>query len=87
MTYRYTKHVEQRMAERKIPKAYIEALLDEKSRKLLAVSARDPNVEVVMGVINKVSMVVFINSGTKAIITVRPMRKKEKIMFEEHSNG
>ena len=75
------------MAERKIPKAYIEALLDEKSRKLLAVSARDPNVEVVMGVINKVSMVVFINSGTKAIITVRPMRKKEKIMFEEHSNG
>jgi hypothetical protein len=88
MDIRYTKHALDRMAERNILKEDIRSLLQ--SQLLKVKSKQDEDVFLLMGYANGKGIVLIIDETTSHLITVRNMRKNEKVIFEAKgglSNG
>ena len=86
MQYIYSKHILIRMNERKILENEIEALINNEVDILIIPSKKDEKVIAILGFVNKKGLVIFVNKTTSVLITVRNMRKNEKILFKEKSN-
>ena len=83
LMYRYSKHIVTRMQERDFSEAEIITLLDRKAKVVVAQSFRDPQVDVYLGEVGGKYIALFINREDKILITIRPMRPKEKKYYEE----
>ena len=79
--WKFTRHVEIRMAERNVSRDNIAAVLNGDVPAIIYQSPRDKDVSLYFAAINSKFIMIPVDNKTRSIITVRPMSKKEKTQF------
>jgi hypothetical protein len=86
--WNFTKHVCIRMEERGFSKGDVLQVLNGEVPTIIYTSPQDEFVDLFFGQVMDKFLMIPVNRKTKAIITIRPMRKKEKeIYLSEVQNG
>ena len=83
MEYIYSMHIQKRMLEREIKKEQIDIILNHDVPSLIIPSKKDPEVDLILAKVEEKYLMIAINRLTRTLITVRPMRKEEKLFFKE----
>jgi hypothetical protein len=83
MEYPFSKHVEIRLKERNIPKHIIETILEPRYPKVVVPSTKDPDVDLILAMVDNHGFVIIVNRVSCMIITVRKMRDREKTFYTE----
>ena len=81
--WNFTKHFQERMNERGISEEESLSIVEGKVPTLTYESEKYPDVDLVFGKVNSKYWLIPVNRKTKSLITVRPMRKAEKIQFNK----
>ena len=82
--WKISKHALERIEERGFTKEDVLLILNSKSPVSLSFkSPIDDDVEIFMGYSGEKHMMIPVNILTKNVITVRPMRRQERIEFEK----
>ena len=82
--WKISKHALERIQERGFTKEDVLLILNSKSPvSLIFKSPVDDDVEIYMGFSGEKHLMIPVNTKTKNVITVRPMRRQERIEFEK----
>jgi len=79
----FSKHSLLRLAERGIAQEEVQSIIEERVNVSIYPSPRDSSIDLYFGKINRKYLLVVLNKITKQVVTVRPMRKAEKAIYEE----
>ena len=82
----FSKHSLQRMNERGFQKDSVLSIIKKETDVIVYPSTRDIDIDLYFGKIDGNYLLVVYNRKTEIIITVRNMRKKEKVIFNEVIN-
>jgi hypothetical protein len=82
----FSKHMLLRMRERNISPTEIMAVLDGEVAVVSIESPKDKTIMLLFGKVGIKYLLVVYNFETKTCVTVRPMRKSEKLFYEEATN-
>jgi hypothetical protein len=80
---RFSRHIRERMHERSIPEAAVLEIVNGEVDCVIYPSTRDEDLDLYFGKSGDRYLLVVCNRMTSTLVTVRPMRKKEKQIFEE----
>jgi hypothetical protein len=81
--WHFSRHMLQRIEERGYTRGQILQIVDIEVNVLVVQSPRDMEVDPYFGLVDSKWILVVVNRFTKGLITVRPMREKEKKLYEK----
>ena len=81
--WQFSQHILQRIEERGYTRGQILQIVDLQVNVLIVQSPRDKEVDLYFGFVDSMWILVVANRITKGLITVRPMRKKEKQLYKK----
>ena len=81
--FRFTGHIRQRMLEREISSDEILLIVNKEVEVVVYPSSQDKEIDLYFGKVNKKYILVVVDRQNNNLITVRKMRDKEKIIYEE----
>jgi hypothetical protein len=81
--WQFSHHILQRIEERGYTRGQILQIVDLHVNALIVQSPRDKEVDLYFGFVDSKWILVVANRITKGLITVRPMRKKEKQLYKK----
>ena len=81
--WEFSKHALHRLDERGYPRRLILKVLQEELPSIVLSSPREETVDLYFSMIDSMYVLIVVDRVSKTVVTVRPMRKKEKSAFIE----
>ncbi len=79
----FSSHIIERINEREISKEEILSIVNNEVNIIIVPSEKDKTVDLYFGLVNNKYIMVVVNRETNNLITIRKMRKNEKIVFDK----
>ena len=81
--WNFSAHIEERIEQRDISKEEILSIVNNAVNVLIIPSNRDKTIDLHFGKVQNKYILVVVNKETRNLITVRRLRKNEKVIFDQ----